>query len=63
MLTFSIQEAAASGWKRVVDTGLDTPDDIVDIGREVILESTSYAVKARSVVVLLGAPAAAVHLA
>jgi len=45
---------AGSRWKRVVDTGLDSPGDIADPGHEATLESASYAVRARSVVVLAG---------
>jgi len=51
-LTFEIQEWS-EGWKRVIDTGLDSPDDITDAGREIPLRSPRYRVKARSVVVLL----------
>ncbi len=49
---FTIQEGQAGDWRRVVDTSLPSPDDIVDPGREVRLDNRQYLVKARSVVVL-----------
>jgi glycogen operon protein len=59
-LVFSIQEHASPGWKRVVDTSLDSPDDIAAPGNEVPVLENHYPAKARSVVVLAasaGAPA------
>ncbi|MGZ3304125.1 MAG: glycogen debranching protein, partial [Isosphaeraceae bacterium] len=53
-LTFEIQESASGGWKRAIDTGLESPDDIVEPGREVAVTSMEYRVHARSVVVLIG---------
>lgn len=52
-VTFSIQETAASGWKRIVDTSLDSPEDIAECGTGPRVESASYVVNARSVVVLM----------
>ncbi|MBV8312311.1 MAG: glycogen-debranching protein, partial [Planctomycetaceae bacterium] len=53
-LTFEIQESASGGWKRSVDTGLESPDDIAEPGREVAVASMEYRVPARSVAVLIG---------
>jgi glycogen operon protein len=53
-LEFEIQESPASGWRRVIDTGLDCPLDIVDPGEEPPVASLRYWVLPRSVVVLLG---------
>ena len=53
-LSFSIQETRSDGWKRAIDTGLDSPDDIAEPGREVAVTSMEYQVHARSVVVLIG---------
>ena len=39
-------------WRRVVDTARSSPEDIVEPGTEPILETASYSVRARSVVVL-----------
>jgi glycogen operon protein len=46
-----VAEGHASEWRRVVDTARPSPDDIVEPGNEQ-LETTSYLVGARSVVVL-----------
>jgi glycogen operon protein len=53
-LRFEIQKSASGGWKRAIDTGLVSPDDIVEPGREVALNSMEYNVHARSVAVLIG---------
>jgi glycogen operon protein len=53
-LTFEIQESAAGEWRRAIDTGLESPDDIAEPGREVAVTSMQYRVHARSMVVLLG---------
>jgi glycogen operon protein len=52
-LTFTLQEGAASGWRRVVDTGRDSPDDLREPADTTPLPSAAYEVGARSVVVLL----------
>lgn len=54
-LTFTIQEGVAANWRRVVDTGMDNPDDIAEPGNEQVLQNLHYRVKARSVVVLIRA--------
>ena len=54
-LSFTIAEGAAGEWSRVVDTGRNSPDDIVAAGGEVTVASLDYPVQPRSVVVLLRA--------
>jgi len=49
---FTIQVGKAQEWKRVIDTGLPSPQDISDAGREPILTSLKYSLKARAVAVL-----------
>jgi isoamylase len=53
-LNFEIQEPSPSGWRRVIDTGLDSPLDVADPGQERLLPAQRYQVLARSVVVLVG---------
>jgi isoamylase len=53
-LDFEIQESPAGGWRRAVDTGLESPLDIAEPGQEAPLASLRYRVLPRSVVVLLG---------
>ena len=53
-LEFRIQEGTVGTWKRVVDTSKDSPDDILERGREEPVRSLVYPVKSRSVVVLVG---------
>ena len=38
-LTFEVQESVSGGWKRAIDTGLESPHDIADPGREVAVET------------------------
>jgi glycogen operon protein len=52
-LTFTIQEGAASDWRRVVDTARPSPDDIVADDDAVAVASCEYLVRARSVAVFL----------
>jgi glycogen operon protein len=49
---FTVQEGAPSAWRRVVDTARPSPEDILEPGKEEKLVSTSYPLRARSVVVL-----------
>jgi glycogen operon protein len=51
-LTFHVQEGQTGDWLRVVDTSLDSPQDIVEPGEEQPLASLDYEVGPRSVVVL-----------
>ena len=53
-LDFEIQESPPSGWRRAIDTGLDSPLDIADPGEEAAVASLRYRVLPRSVVVLVG---------
>ena len=55
---FRVQAGDAAAWRRVIDTGLDAPEDLREPGREVPLASPEYLVRARSVVVLSRAPSA-----
>ncbi len=50
-LDFEIQEG--DGWRRVIDTSLPSPCDIMDAGHEEPIETSRYRVRARSVVVLI----------
>jgi isoamylase len=50
--SFRVQQGHASEWQRVVDTARPSPEDIVEPGTEPTLETVSYTVRARSVVVL-----------
>jgi glycogen operon protein len=53
-LTFRIQEGNPSEWKRIVDTSMDSPDDILDPSTASALFSLDYQVQPRSVVILVG---------
>jgi isoamylase len=52
-LDFTMQEGQATEWKRVVDTSLASPFDFAAPGTEPRLTAATYAVKARSIVVLI----------
>jgi glycogen operon protein len=51
-LDFAIQEDAPGGWRRAIDTALETPDDIVEAGFAMEEVRGRYRVRGRSVVVL-----------
>jgi glycogen operon protein len=51
-LEFTVQEWQDRAWRRCVDTGRPSPEDIAEPGREPVLGSPRYRVEARSVVVL-----------
>jgi glycogen operon protein len=53
-LDFQICEGQPGDWRRVVDTRLESPDDISEPGREPVVPGMTYRVEARSVVVLIG---------
>src|SRR4029077_8669335 len=53
-LDFEIQESPPDGWRRAIDTGLDSPFDIARSGEEAAVVSLRYRVLSRSVVVLVG---------
>ena len=52
-LQFSVQEGHAGEWRRVVDTGLPSPHDIAETGKEERVPNLRYTVGGRSIVVLL----------
>jgi glycogen operon protein len=52
-LTFQIQEGTTNEWRRVVDTSLDSPFDILEPGDESPLHSLQYQVPGRTVVTLV----------
>ena len=53
-LAFELPGAAKSeqGWRRLIDTGLDSPDDICDGSDAPLVPGDSYLTQPRSVVVL-----------
>lgn len=53
-LVFTVQEGAATEWKRVIDTSEASPDDFHEAGLETPLQSLEYRVQPRSTVVLIG---------
>jgi len=52
-LDFTVQDGAPGEWRRVVDTGRESPDDIREPGQELALTSARYAAAPRSVAVLV----------
>jgi glycogen operon protein len=50
---FEIQEFEPNCWKLVADTSFKSPRDIYSPGREPVVRSKDYSVRARSVVVLM----------
>lgn len=52
-LLFTIQQGQAGEWQRIVDTSLPPPHDFSEPDAEPVLQSLTYTVKARSIVVLL----------
>jgi hypothetical protein len=52
-----VQEGPAGGWRRAIDTGLDSPLDIALPGEDAPVTSLKYRVLQRSVVVLKSADA------
>ena len=55
-IKFVVPEGSPSDWRRVVDTGQESPDDIRESGQEVPLSSTHYTAGSRSIVVLVRPP-------
>jgi glycogen operon protein len=49
---FHVQEGEPADWRRIVDTSLDSPMDILKAGKEPALASLDYEVASRSVVIL-----------
>ena len=52
-LEFGIHEGLPGDWRRVVDTSLPSPDEIVPEDQAPVVRSRSYRVAGRSVVVLV----------
>lgn len=52
-LRFTVQEGAAADWRRVIDTSLPGPDDFRESGQAQELQSMTYNVRPRSIVVLV----------
>jgi len=52
-LQFAIQEGRSVEWQRVVDTSLPPPLDFSESDTEPVLQSLTYVVKARSIVILI----------
>ncbi len=53
-LDFEIQESPSDGWRRAIDTGLESPLDIAEPGEEPPVARLRYRVLPRSIVVLIG---------
>ena len=51
-MEFTVQVGKARQWKRVLDTGLISPQDVSEAGREPIVTSMRYTLKPRSIAVL-----------
>ncbi|MEO7319993.1 MAG: glycogen-debranching protein, partial [Chthoniobacteraceae bacterium] len=51
-LKFAIQEGSAGAWNRVIDTGLASPEDIVERARAPVVLELEYELGPRSIVVL-----------
>ncbi|MDQ3707085.1 MAG: isoamylase [Chloroflexota bacterium] len=51
-LVFTVQEGQAAEWRRIVDTGLQSPQDFLEPDQVAPLQDLNYPVKARSIVVL-----------
>jgi glycogen operon protein len=51
-VVFTVEEGRAGEWRRVVDTGLSSPDDIAEPGKGHPLSRLEVPVQARSIVVL-----------
>lgn len=47
-----VPSGAQTGWKRVIDTSLESPEDFLRWRRAPVIQSTSYKAESRSVVVL-----------
>jgi len=55
-LDFVLQDERPLDWKRVIDTGLPGPGDLLEPGSEIPLQSPAYRLGPRSVAVFLHAP-------
>jgi isoamylase len=52
-VVFSVQEGAAADWRAVIDTGRNSPADILPDAAAPVLDTAEYPARARSVVVLV----------
>jgi len=52
-LSFAIPPVSGRKWYRVIDTSLESPDDIMSLGQESEMTTDRYSVNGRSVVVLI----------
>jgi isoamylase len=52
-LEFVLQEDRPQGWRRIIDTSLGDPQDLVEVTDSLLLISPRYSVQARSVVVCI----------
>jgi glycogen operon protein len=43
-----------SGWRRLIDTAREAPEDVADIGQAALVEEDHYRVQPRSIVLLIG---------
>ena len=50
---FTIHVGKSRDWRRVIDTSRKSPDDFREPGKEAVIRSDHYSVKARSIVVLI----------
>jgi hypothetical protein len=53
---FRVQEGAAGEWKRLIDTSRPSPEDIVELGNEELLDSLNYKLAPRSIALLVRQP-------
>jgi isoamylase len=53
-LDFDIPKALAEQWRRIIDTYLPHPEDILDFEKAPVVKKARYRVEARSVAVLMG---------
>jgi hypothetical protein len=51
-VVFTVQEGREGDWRRVVDTGLSSPDDIAEAGKGHPVSRLDVPVQARSILVL-----------
>ena len=50
---FGIHEGTVGSWRRVIDTAQESPDDILEPGRDAVVTAPRCRVEARSVVALV----------
>jgi glycogen operon protein len=52
-LEFELPTITGRGWHRAIDTALDSPDDILEPGKECPTADVAYLAQGRSVVVMI----------